>query len=319
MSVAKKKRRMLKVVESRTNSWERVLEEFLLLKKAEGKSDRTLKDYRYHITLFFTRFPNASLSNFDALRRSILKYMGEDVKPAYYNNKLVYLKTFFNWCINEKIIQENPLKGFKRRKADDRIVKLDEEMIRKLLALPDQTTFAGLRDYSLILLQLDTGIRPKEALSLRISDINFRSLEVYVRAENAKTRIARTLPISPITAKVIQKLLYVRPSDWGEEVPVFCTYEGDRLSGNGWYKRLSSYGKKLGITLYPYQLRHTFALEFLRNGGNSFALQKTLGHANLNMTKKYVALADKDIKEQHLLASPISKLVQQTRRVRKIT
>ncbi|ACV64617.1 integrase family protein [Desulfofarcimen acetoxidans DSM 771] len=321
MSTAKKKTRLVRIVEqeelTRSVSWEEALQEFLLLKKAEGKSERTIKDYGYHIKHFFRLYPDTDLADAGILKRRIIDYMAEEVKPAYYNNKLVYMKTFFNWCVKERVLIENPVKEFKRRKADERIVQFDLELLKKLLAIPDQSTYPGLRDYALLLLQLDSGIRPKEALSLLISDVNFKSLEVYIRAENAKTRVSRTLPISPITAKAIQKLINVRPSDWND-VPIFCSCEGNKMLGNTWYKRLSKYGEKLGTKLYPYQLRHTFALEFLRNGGNSFALQKTLGHADLNMTKRYVSLADNDVKSQHLIASPVSKLVQQSSRVGKI-
>ncbi|RYD01522.1 hypothetical protein N752_29925 [Desulforamulus aquiferis] len=151
------------------------------------------------------------------------------------------------------------------------------------------------------------------------NDINLQSLEVYVRAENAKTRIARTLPISTITDKSIQKLINVRPADWGDNIPVFCTCEGNKMSGNGWYKRASKYGQEQGVAFYPYQLRHTFALEYLRNGGNSFALQKTMGHADLNMTKKYVSLADRDIKDQHKIASPVDNLIRNSSRCRSLS
>ncbi|AGL03530.1 tyrosine-type recombinase/integrase [Desulfoscipio gibsoniae] len=207
MSVSKKKTRVIKLVEDHETTWEEALKEYLLWKKAEGRSERTLKDYGFHVKIFFTRFTGNPLSDYELLERNIIEYMAEDVKPAYYNNKLVYLKTFFGWCVKKKYLSGNPLNDFKRRKADSRIVQIEPEFIKKLLSLPDQKTFPGLRDYSLILLQLDTGIRPKEALSLLVTDINFNSLEVYVRAENAKTRIARTLPISLITAKAIQKLI----------------------------------------------------------------------------------------------------------------
>lgn len=317
MSTVQRKKRIVKLQESRTVSWDCALEEFLLRKKAEGKSERTIKDYGYHVRTFFKRYPD-DFSDDRLFKRSVVEYMAEDAKPAYYNKKLVYLKIFFNWCLKEKIITENPLADFKRRKADERIVQIDGDTLKRLLSLPDQSTFPGLRDYALLLLQLDTGIRPKEALALLVSDINFRSLEVYVRAENAKTRIARTLPISSITAKAIQKVINVRPSDWTDDVPVFCTCEGAKFGGNGWYKRVSEYGQKLGIVFYPYQLRHTFALNFIRNGGDSFALQKVMGHADLNMTKKYVAMADNDIKEQHQMASPVANLVQPSKRVRNI-
>lgn len=314
-------KRVLKIVErqEQTITWESALKDFLLLKKAAGKSDRTIKDYGYHIQYFFKRFPDITLSDLKTLRKKVIQYMSVDSSPAHYNNKLVYLKTFFNWCIKENILAENPLDGFTRRKAPERIVQLDAELLKKLLAMPDQTTFSGLRDYALLLLQLDTGIRPKEALSLIVSDINLQACEVYVRAENAKTRIARTLPISPITAKALHKLISVRPKDdWREDVPVFCNCEGKKMLGNGWYKRLSRYGEVLGAKIYPYQLRHTFALEFLRNGGNSFALQKTMGHADMNMTKRYVSLADSDVKNQHKKASPVLNLIEKPKKVRRI-
>ena len=243
MSTGKKKSRVGKLGKSKNNmTWETALEEYLLWKKAEGRSERTIRDYKYHVSGFFKRFPDASLSDFDSIKRSVAEYMAEDVSPAYYNNKLVYLKTFCGWCVSESVLSKNPLKSLKRKKVDDRIVQIDDQVIKKLLDLPDKSTFSGLRDYALLLLQLDTGIRPKEALALMPSDINFQSMEVYIRAENAKTRIARTVPISPITAKAIQKLLNVRPADWENDVTAFCTYEGMQFSGNGWYKRVSEYG-----------------------------------------------------------------------------
>ena len=313
-----RKARVVKIVNNHEITWEEALEDYLILKKAQGRSERTLKDYQYHVKLFFRRFPDSTFLNPSTLKKNLLRHLTEEIKPASYNNRLVYLKTFFGWCVDEKALPANPLKDIKRRKIDERIVQIEEQKLQELLASPNQKTFSGLRDYALLLLQLDTGIRPKEALSLLISDINLRSYEIYIRAENAKTRVARTVSISPITARAIQKLINVRPDNWFMEIPVFCTCDGRKFSGNGWYKRLSAYGKKLGITFYPYQLRHTFALEFLRNGGNSFALQKTLGHADLNMTKRYVALSDNDMKEQHLKASPVLKLVQESKRVRKL-
>lgn len=306
------------MTEDLTVKWEETLDSFLLWKKAEGKSERTIKDYGYHVRKFFKYCPNVSLSNTEDLRNCIMNYMAEPAKPAYYNNKMVYLKTFFNWCLSEKSLTENPLKDFKRRKADERIVQINMDVIKNLLSLPDQSTFPGLRDYALILLHLDTGIRPKEALSLLVTSFNSHALEVYVQAENAKTRISRTLPISSFTAKAIEKLIKVRSSYWNEEIPIFCTCEGKKMLVNGWCKRINKYGSKLGVNMYPYQFRHVFALEFLRNGGNSFALQKMMGHADLNMTKRYIFLANTDIKEQHKTASPVVRLVYQAKRLRSI-
>lgn len=61
--------------------------------------------------------------------------------------------------------------GLKKKRDEGRIRHIEENAIKKLLEVIDLTTFAGLREYVTILLTLDTGIRPKEAFSLRISDI----------------------------------------------------------------------------------------------------------------------------------------------------
>lgn len=298
-------------------SWEEALDAFLTWKKAQGVSKTTLEDYQIHVRRFFNRYPKA-FKDPKVFKKSAMEYMGQDVKPATYNLRLVYLRAFFKWGVEEGIFQENPLKGLKRRKAEARIVNIEDDILERLLELPDQKTYAGLRDYVLLLLELDTGIRPKEALNLYPPDINLKAFEVYVRSEIAKTRVSRTVPINPITANTIRKLLSSRPREWGDDVPVFCSNEGKRLDRESWRSRLDKYSEQLGVRIRPYDLRHTFALMYLRNGGNAFGLQRTLGHTDLSMTKRYVALTDNDLKNQHEVASPVAKLVPQKTRMRKI-
>jgi integrase len=245
------------VVPFRKNvSWEDAAAEFIYFKMAEGRAERTIRDYKEHIARFFKRFPDA----FDPARarKCVLEYMSDKIKPATYNIRLAYLKSFFSWCVNEGILPENPTAGLKRRKDEGRIVSVEDSVLVKLLELPDKGTFTGLRDYALILLTLDTGIRPGEALSLLPSDVNIRSCEVCVRAEVAKTRTRRTLPISPATAKAISKLLSVRHPEWEDDVPVFCSQDGLHMLEESWYHRLTDYSKRLGKHIRPYDLRHVY-------------------------------------------------------------
>lgn len=298
-------------------TWEEALEYFLLRKQAAGLSTRTVEDYRWHVSAFFKRYPEALKES--KLKQCILSYMSQKVKPATYNLRLVYLRTFYEWCVSEGVFQENPLAGFKKRKDEGRIAGLEEEVLVKLLSLPNRETFAGLRDYALILFTMDTGIRPSEAFHLMISDFNLRGLETYVRPEVAKTRGGRTLPMKPPTAQAVKELIMARHPAWGDDVPVFCSAEGTPLNRGTWRDRLEIYGKKLGKKIRPYDLRHSFALLYLRGGGDSFDLQKIMGHADLNMTKRYVALTKNDLRQRHTVASPVNRLLKQRFRQRKVS
>lgn len=75
---------------------------------------------------------------------------------------------------------------------------------------------------------------------------------------------------------------------------------------------------KIGYRITPYDLRHTFALLYLQNSGNVFALQQILGHADISTTKRYVRLSNTDIKAQHIISSPVNQFVKRTTRLRKI-
>ena len=186
-----------------------------------------------------------------------------------------------------------------------------------LLELPDKSTFTGLRNYTLMLFSLDTGIRPGEALQLLPEDFNLRSREVVIPKEVAKTKTSRTLPLSPVICVAVQKLLLTRHPVWKDDAPVFCSQDGERLQTRSWSRIMAKYSKKLGVRITPYDLRHSFAIIYLRNGGNVFALQRTMGHTDLNMTKHYLALDGDDLKNELEKSSPINSLIKPKKRVRK--
>ncbi len=298
-------------------NWESILQEFLLFKKAEGRSETTIKDYNYHVNAFFKKYPEAV--DEDDLNKYVLKYMGQEgIAPATFNIRLIYLRAFFSYCADNGYLIWNPLMKIKKRKTQDRIVDIPEEVLKKLLKLPNKETFCGLRDYTLILLTFDTGIRPSEAFSLFPNHLNLDYLRVTIPAESAKTRQERILPITAITAQTVKQLINAHSPDW-EDSPIFCSYTGNKLDRSSWAKRLKGYSQELSYQITPYDLRHAFAVMYLRGGGHAFSLQNTLGHEDMSMTKRYVTISDRDLKTIHTKASPVNTLVKpKNKRKRKI-
>lgn len=298
-------------------TWREVLEDYQAYKKLDGIGKQTASDYDRHVNLLFKRYPDAWDSD-EKLKDAVFAHMSDHIMPATFNGRLVYLRAFFKYCVQEGHIKSNPLEKVRKRKEANRAIAIEQDVLKALLDAPDQSTFVGLRDYTLILLTLDTGIRPSEALSLIPKDFNATAREVYVPSKVAKTRVARTLPISDVTIKALRKLISVRAEEWAHDVPIFCSYEGNPLNRHTWGDRLEVYSKQIGTHIRPYDLRHVFALEFIRNGANAFTVQKALGHTTMEMTRRYVALVNDDLKAEHAKSSPIRALTEKAKRQTKI-
>lgn len=285
------------------------LEEFLLAKQADGVSQRTLDDYRFHVEAFLKASPNAT--TYEALQKAVFRYFSQPCSPGYRNIRLRYLKAFFNWCVAEGYLPANPTAGIKKAKEDlSNIRHVPLEALKKLLQQPDKRSYAGLRDYCLLLVQIDTGARPGELFQVRVSDLNLQARELYIRPEVSKTRVGRTLVLSPFTTQALAKFLKARPTWWSEDVPLFATENGRPLDRSQLAARVREYCRKAGVKVTPYTLRHTFAVEFLKGSNDPFALQRILGHQDLAMTRRYVRYLQDDIREAHEKASPVQKLAQ---------
>lgn len=297
------------IIDIRRNAprtWEDCLSRFLAWRKAQGVAPRTLLGNSENITLFFHRYP---LAWSGTCRECIASFLSQDgITPATHNIRLKSLRPFFEFAAREGAFSESPAAEFKyRRGAASRIVDHSMDDVKKILDVIGTDTFPTLRDTALLLFSLDSGIRPSEALQLRPSDIDTHLRRAVIRASTAKTRQSRTVFFSERTAAVMDRLIQVRPEEWENAVPVFCTSYGGQWNTHAWTVQLRRYAQKTGLKRFSaYDLRHQYAIQYLRNGGDVFTLQRGMGHSTLSMTEKYLALSDEDIRRAHEKASPVA-------------
>lgn len=92
---------------------------------------------------------------------------------------------------------------------------------------------------------------------------------------------------------------------------LFCGKYGNKLTTRGMQNAIENYNKSRGVNKTSVHLfRHTFAKNWILNGGDIFKLQKVLGHSSLNMVREYVNMFDKDLKQNFDEFNPLEKFTQ---------
>jgi site-specific recombinase XerD len=165
------------------------------------------------------------------------------------------------------------------------------------------------RDYAIVAVLLDCGLRASECCNLKIGDIDLNARCVTVVGKGNKRR---SVFFGRETAKAFWLHLRVENRD----VDDWCFLSdrgvrtGEPLKPNGLLQLIQRLGKTANIRAVrcsPHTLRHTYAVSFLRAGGNVFTLRESLGHTNLQMTQKYVMVAEADLSGSQVF-SPMDNL-----------
>jgi len=230
--------------------------------------------------------------------------------------QLEALRVFYRFLIEDEVIgdDQNPMHKVKciRKSAPD-IEPLTEEEIGKFLGTFDLSRRTDYRNWMLCSLILDTGLRASEALGLTLDDIDLKEGSLRVNGKGNKKRTAY------IGQRIQEKLLaYLKDChpfiENGHRVlfpPAGLTARRAVMTSKYLSHIVTEKFDRVGIKRMhsaTHRLRHTFAIFFLRNGGDAFSLQRLLGHYDLEMTKRYVRLAQQDLKAAHQKASPMDHL-----------
>lgn len=303
---------------------------FVLIKRTEGKSPRTVEYYQDNLRRFLWYAGRQGWS--DDVRfltewqiREFLGYVGTEThrwglegngsetsqrnaSHSTIRHYFVVLSCFFNWAVEEGFVEENPMAKIKVAKSKPKVVvPFSREDISRMLAVYDydyehNAKVLGSRNQAIILVLLDTGVRLSELLRMKVGDINNDTGYIRILGKGGKERVVR---MGKVARKALWRYLMYRTHKDTQEL--WLTEEGKPLHNSGVHSLVKRLKERAGIngSGNVHRFRHTFALSFLRTDKNVFNLQYLLGHADLEMVRRYTAtLGMEDALKAHEKASP---------------
>jgi site-specific recombinase XerD len=218
-------------------------------------------------------------------------------KPATANDRFRGCQRFFNWLVDEGEMKASPVARMKPPRIPEQPAEvLRETDLRSLLgACEKDTTFTGRRDYALLRVLIDTGIRRAEVAGLRFTPedeaTNDVALDDGPLRVLGKGRRERLVGIGRRTQQALDRYLRVRARHREAHSPWLWLGRKGRLTDSGVLQVVQARGKAAGLgeKLHPHQLRHSFAHDWLASGGNETELMRLAGWRSPAMLRRYAA------------------------------
>ena len=333
---------MAKILKSKRN-FNFYIEDFMDHCKLKGLSRKTMKSYESSLLLFskyveeefqLSRLEEIKLKHTNEYVKftkergkysyvsddktvlinnpSIRRDFGKDVSPATINNYIRNLKVFFTWAVDNKIIKSSPMDKVKfikiKRKGKDNISDSDFIILIKTL---DVTKYYEYRDYVIIQLIMDTGMRLGETLSLTINDIDLDRRAVLIPADISKSNKERYVFFSNTMAGILRRWLQFKDRYIDNDVLIFPTTRGTKLGIQHFERNFRIYKERAGLSqnVTPHSLRNNFAKRCLMSGMDIYTLSRILGHSSITVTEKaYLDLTVTDIRKNYQKFSPLENI-----------
>jgi integrase/recombinase XerD len=239
-----------------------------------------------------------------SLHHFVITTRQRNVKPVSVNTHIKALNAFCRWLHEEGHHSQRlelPLLKLEKRVLP---TLTDEQMSALLTTKPKG--FVGCRLHALIAFVLDTGVRIDEALTVRARAVDYDNLLVTVFGKGRKER---RIPFSI----ELRNVLFRWDRQRAPRCPR-CELLFPTRNGTGWDQRNSLRGlhlleDRLRLPRFGWhRLRHTFATNYLRQGGDIVRLSMVLGHTQITSTQRYLHLLTEDLSASHQNVSILNRL-----------
>lgn len=236
----------------------------------------------------------------DDLRGFFRALYGRGLSARSVARHLVSLRNFYRFELDRGTIDSDPSRDFDTPEIGHSLPKyLAAEEVEALLAQPDLSTPAGIRDKAMLELLYATGLRVSELVGVRWSDFDPNLGLVRCLGKGGKERL---IPVGKSALRAVEG--YVRSGRRAflkdKAAPfLFLNQHGGKLSRVGFWKILAGYGRKAGIRtpITPHLIRHSFATHLLERGADLRSIQLMLGHSDISTTQVYTHVLKERLKQ----------------------
>ena len=226
-----------------------------------------------------------------------MNYLSRDrgLGPAGRARKIAAIRSFYKYLTNKaKLLQDNPVQDLdspRLKKTLPRYLSLEQSI--QLLESVDGENKE--RDYCILTLFLNCGVRISELVGLNLSDV--RGDQLRVLGKGNKERIVF---LNDACIRAVEDWLAVRPAvAASDKNALFITRRHTRMTTDAVHYMVKQRLKKAGLDASQYsshKLRHTAATLMLQNGVDVRTLQEVLGHEHLNTTQIYTHVDNEDLR-----------------------
>ena len=299
-----------------------------------NKSPNSVKEYNYDLNTFLkymkihfkltkeTDLKKINIKDFslDTLKRitledihSFLSYLAlnQQSKPATRARKISTIRIFFSYLSQKAhLITENPAQNLETPKLDKRLPKyLSLDDSKKLLNVTesDENDENKERDYAIITLFLNCGLRLSELVGINISNIDFSENRLTVIGKGNKERMVF---YKAVDFDLFKKYLQVRNNILkGRDSDYLIVSKTGKLTTRTVEKIVKDYALKKNVKskITPHTLRHTFATDLLNEGADIRSVGELLGHESLSTTQIYTHVSADRLKQVYAKTHPRNK------------
>lgn len=274
----------------RPESWERILQEYFISMKIEGRSESTIKQYQRTLAKFFvyTGKPVAEITARD-IRLFLFSYEEQGSSNSYLDSIRRQMSAFFKWANAEGFIQYNPSAKIKKIKSPEVIRKPLTRAEREALNEACETS----RDQALLATLYSTACRVGEIITIDRKDVDFitRTIKVY----GSKGKAERIVCVNDTAYFYLKKYLAERDDD---NPALFVTQKNPhrRISKECVQRTLKNLGEKAGVPdVHPHRFRRTMLTDMSNVSIPVQHIMKYAGHKDVGTTMMYIASSQKTV------------------------